>query len=295
MADDPRSVMLLALADDELITGHRASEWTGWVPYVEEDLAMSSIAQDELGHARALYELLVAIDGRDVDALALGRAPGEYRHAILCERPNRDYAYTIARHWLYDTADDVRLAALEETSFKELGELVAVFRLEERYHLDHASALFRRLADGPVDARRRLADALSSAIGEALALFEPLPTEESLLDDGTMPVASSELLTRWLERVGADLEAAGLEYVLAGRTDRPDAEMIPTSTGAIEHAAPSEPTRMQLPGLARRDGRWIYEGSAAGAGGRRGQHSQDFPPLWEEMTALYRAHPGARW
>ncbi len=53
--------------------GHRLSEWTGWVPHVEEDLAMSSIAQDEIGHARLLYEIAATIDGRDVDALALGR------------------------------------------------------------------------------------------------------------------------------------------------------------------------------------------------------------------------------
>ena len=101
---DPRVTLLLALADDELVMGHRLSEWTGWVPYVEEDLAMSSIAQDEIGHARALYEIATTLDGRGVDALALGRPPHEYRHAVICERPNRDYAYAAARHYLYDTA-----------------------------------------------------------------------------------------------------------------------------------------------------------------------------------------------
>ena len=76
---DPRASLLFALADDELILGHRLSEWTGWVPYIEEDLALSSIAQDEIAHARMLLDILSVIDGRDPDALALGRTPGEYR------------------------------------------------------------------------------------------------------------------------------------------------------------------------------------------------------------------------
>src|SRR2546426_227347 len=98
MGTDARLTLLFALADDELIMGHRLSEWTGWVPYVEEDLALSSIAQDEVAHARMLLDICSQIDGRDTDALALGRAPGEYRNAWLCERPNGDFAYTIARH-----------------------------------------------------------------------------------------------------------------------------------------------------------------------------------------------------
>lgn len=290
---DPRLALLLSLADDELIIGHRLSEWTGWVPYIEEDLAMSSIAQDEMGHARALYEIASALDGRTVDELALGREPSGYRNAVLCERTNRDFAFTVARHWLYDHADDVRLEALEASTFKELRELVPTLRLEERYHLEHADAWFARLADGPVDARRRFADALAAGLGEALALFEPLPGEEDLVADGTMPRASADLLGTWLARVGGRLEDAGLEHVLGARDD-PAGEMIPTSSGAIESAGATV-ARLSVPGLARRDGRWAHEGGFAGAGGRHGQHSEDFEPLWSEMTALYRAHPGATW
>lgn len=294
MATDPRLGLLFALADDELILGHRLAEWTGWVPYIEEDLAMSSIAQDEMGHARALLELIASIDERDVDALALGRRPGEYRNAVLCEHPNRDFAFTLARHWLYDTADDVRLAALASSSFKELRELVAVLRLEERYHLDHANAWFSRLVNGPVEARHRFADALASAITEALAIFEPLPDEGALVADGTLPRANEDLLAEWLERIGGALDAAGMEYVLGGGGPRESGEMIPTSTGAIESSSHA-PARLQVPGVIRRDGRWVHDGAFAGAGGRRGHHSEDFAPLWDEMTALYRAHPGATW
>ncbi len=291
---DPRLSLLFALADDELVMGHRLSEWTGWVPYVEEDLAMSSIAQDEIGHARALYEIASTIDGRDVDALALGRAGDEYRNAVICERPNRDYAYTAARHYLYDTADDVRLEALSATSFKELAEALRVIRLEERYHLEHARTWFQRLATGPVDARQRFSDALADALPEALAIFEPLPDEEALVADGTLPRSNEDLLRSWLGWIGADLEAVGLERVLEAGAEAPVGDVLPTSSGSSE-VGDAAARSLRVPGVQRRDGHWVHTGGFSGAGGRSGHHSEHFGPLWDEMTGLYRAHPGARW
>ena len=289
-----RRALLLALGDDELIIGHRLSEWTGWVPYVEEDLALSSIAQDEMAHARLYYDILVGSgDAPDLDSIALGRDPGAYRNAVVCERPNRDYAYTAARHYLYDTADAVRLAALEDSTFKELAQAVAVIRLEETYHLDHARTWFERLAGGPVDARSRFTAALASALGESMAIFEPLPGEDELLADGTLGRSSGEMLAAWLAAVGAELEEAGLERVLEAPAEAAGGEMVPTGSGEMEER-PTGPT-LRVPGLERRDGRWIHVGEFTGAGGRLGHHSEDFAPLWEEMTALYRAHPGASW
>jgi ring-1,2-phenylacetyl-CoA epoxidase subunit PaaC len=290
VTDDPRLTLLLALADDELILGHRHSEWTGWAPHIEEDLAFSSIGQDEMAHARLLYGLATELISADVDALALGRRPEEYRNAILCERPNGDWGYTIARQYLYDTADAVRLASLEASSWKELADAVGIIRLEERYHQDHAQAWFDRLASGPITARQRFAQGLAAGIGEAVALFEPLPDEEELVSTGVMPTSSEALLREWLGPLGAALEAASLDFVLE-RHGPPTGEMIPTSAGEIE----GEAEDLRTPGLVRRDGAWVHEGSFVGSGGRRGRHSEDFVPLWEEMTKLYRDHPGATW
>ena len=275
---DPRASLLFALADDELILGHRLSEWTGWVPYIEEDLALSSIAQDEIAHARMLLDILSVIDGRDPDALALGRTPSEYRNAILCEQPNTDFAFTLARHWLYDHADDVRLRAMKQSSFKELREAVEVMLLEERYHLEHADAWFRRLADGPVDARHRFGEALANTIGMAEAIFEPLEDESEAVSEGILPVSSEQMRDEWRARIGGMLDDVGFDQVLAAHAEPQTGEMVPTSTGEIEAAADTAAVSRNL-----------------GAGGRRGEHSEHFAPLWEEMTALYRAHPGARW
>jgi ring-1,2-phenylacetyl-CoA epoxidase subunit PaaC len=242
-----------------------------------------------MAHARLLFGLAGPLTGLEEDALALGRRPKEYRNAVLCERPNGDWGYTVARQFLYDTADDVRLEALAGSSWKELADLVAVIRLEERYHLDHAGVWFERLAKGPAEGRQRYAQGLAAAMGEAVALFEPLPGERQLVADGILPRSNEEVLADWLGRIGAMLEDASLDFVL--ERFEPVCELVQTGSGEM----PRQADAFATPDVVRRDGRWVHEGGFAGAGGRRGRHSEDFLPLWEEMTMLYRAHPGATW
>ncbi|MFY9578473.1 MAG: 1,2-phenylacetyl-CoA epoxidase subunit PaaC [Gaiellaceae bacterium] len=161
---------LLELADDELILGWRDSEWTGIAPSLEEDVAFSSIAQNEIGHARALYELAAAELGTNADALAFDRDPGEYRSAPLVERRRLDWAHTIARHFLYETADEIRLAALKESDNAEVAGLAAKMDREEQYHRLHARMWEERLRDEP-----RFRDAVHELWPFALGV---LPTEQ---------------------------------------------------------------------------------------------------------------------
>jgi len=132
--------LLLGLADDELVIGWRDSEWTGIAPLLEEDVAFSSIAQNEIGHARAVYELLTD----DADALAFDRALDEYMCAPLVELRLLDWAHAIARRWLYETADEIRITALMD----EL-PLAAKINREEAYHRMHAEMWHERLRDEP--------------------------------------------------------------------------------------------------------------------------------------------------
>lgn len=139
---------LLGIADDELILGWRESEWTGIAPVLEEDVAFSSIAQNEIGHARAVYELLVGPDG-DADALAFDRGLDEYRCAPLVELRLLDWAHTIARRWLYEVADEIRLAALKDDADPAVAGLAAKIDREEAYHRMHAEMWHERLGDEP--------------------------------------------------------------------------------------------------------------------------------------------------
>ncbi|MFL5959483.1 MAG: 1,2-phenylacetyl-CoA epoxidase subunit PaaC [Gaiellaceae bacterium] len=139
---------LLALADDELVIGWRDSEWTGIAPLLEEDVAFSSIAQNEIGHARALYELAAGPDG-DADALAFDRKPEEYRCAPLVELHLLDWAHTIARRWLYEVADEIRIGALRGDRDEAVAGLAAKIDREEAYHRMHAEMWHDRLRDEP--------------------------------------------------------------------------------------------------------------------------------------------------
>jgi ring-1,2-phenylacetyl-CoA epoxidase subunit PaaC len=137
--------LLLGLADDELVIGWRDSEWTGIAPVLEEDVAFSSIAQNEIGHARAVYELLAD----DADALAFDRALEEYRCAPLVELRLLDWARTIARRWLYEVADEIRIAALMEDRDPKVAGLAAKINREEAYHRMHAEMWRELLGETP--------------------------------------------------------------------------------------------------------------------------------------------------
>ena len=138
--------LLLQLADDELVVGWRDSEWTGIAPFLEEDVALSSIAQNEIGHARAVYELLA----NDADALAFDRAPEEYVCAPLVElRLVPDWARTIARRVLYEAADELRLEQLKSSADEAVAGLAAKIDREETYHRMHAQMWADRLAEEP--------------------------------------------------------------------------------------------------------------------------------------------------
>jgi ring-1,2-phenylacetyl-CoA epoxidase subunit PaaC len=160
---------VLAFADDELVLGWRDSEWTGVAPFLEEDVAFSSIAQGEIGHARALYELAAGVLGGDADALAFDRAPEDYRCAPLVElQLVHDWAATVARHWLYETADAIRVEAFLESDWAELAGLAAKMDREEAYHRMHARMWFERLSG-----EERFEAALGELWPYALGVLEP--------------------------------------------------------------------------------------------------------------------------
>ena len=161
---------LLEIADDELILGWRDSEWTGIAPSLEEDVAFSSIAQNEIGHARALYELVARELGTTADELAFDRDPSEYRSAPLVERRHIEWAQTIARHYLYECADELRLGALKASNDSDVAGLAAKMDREEVYHRLHARMWHERLRGEP-----RYEEALRALWPLALGV---LPTEQ---------------------------------------------------------------------------------------------------------------------
>jgi ring-1,2-phenylacetyl-CoA epoxidase subunit PaaC len=179
-----RAELLLAIADDELILGWRDSEWTGIAPFLEEDVAFSSIAQNEVGHARALYELAARDLGTTADELAFDRRPEEYRCARLVELRLPGWEHTIARHVLYEQADAERLERLKASDDAEIAGLAAKIDREEVYHRLHAEMWLERLKGEP---------------RFTAALDELRPLAEAVLDPSLRDGHTPELAELWDE------------------------------------------------------------------------------------------------
>jgi ring-1,2-phenylacetyl-CoA epoxidase subunit PaaC len=211
-----RARLLLTLADDELIVGWRDSEWTGIAPTLEEDVAFSSIAQNEIGHARALYELAAVELETNADELAFDRSPDDYLCAPLVElRLLDDWALTIARRYLYEEADRVRIERLTASADPELAGLAAKIDREEVYHRLHAELWAGRLADEP-----RFAAAVEQLWPYALGVLVPeqrdelarrvgLPADAAAHERGTH---SGELEPLWEEMTEVRRSAPGARW-----------------------------------------------------------------------------------
>jgi ring-1,2-phenylacetyl-CoA epoxidase subunit PaaC len=159
--------LLVAMADSELVLGHRHSEWTGFAPAAEEDVAFSSIAQDEMGHAHLYYALVTgASDEGAVDSLALDRGPRSMRHLPLLHAPNGDWFFTIARQFYWEVWETVVLDAALGSALPLLASAAQRILNEEVYHEEHAMQWLTLLSSREPQ-RRRLQAALrrATAIG----------------------------------------------------------------------------------------------------------------------------------
>jgi ring-1,2-phenylacetyl-CoA epoxidase subunit PaaC len=204
---------LLAMADDEIILAHRNSEWTGRAPILEEDIAFSNIAQDEICHAVIWYTMLAELSGEDPetypDALVFFRGASGYRNAQLVELPKGDWAFTIVRQYLFDAAEILRLEELRQSQYQPLAEAANKIRKEEFYHYRHAHAWLQRLGLGTAESHRRMQAALDEIWPYTAQLFEPLPDEALLVEANFVP-DPARIQSAWQNLVIPNLEEAGL-------------------------------------------------------------------------------------
>ena len=191
---------LLAFADDEHLMGQQHTEWIGVAPFLEEDLAFSSIGQDELGHAALLYELVLELDGIEptdtaVDLLAFGRPGREYRSCHLVEYTTHDWAEALARHWVYDTFEAARWQLVSVSSLPQLASVARRAQREEAFHTRHADALLDKLLASP-EARERILAALETISPMVPGLCEPVAGEAEAVRGGVAAAPTAELLPR---------------------------------------------------------------------------------------------------
>jgi ring-1,2-phenylacetyl-CoA epoxidase subunit PaaC len=202
--------LLFKIADDELIIGHRNSEWTGLGPILEEDIAFSSIAQDKLGQSLAVYNILHELGEDEPDELAFGRSENEFKCCHLTEYPNGEYDFSLMRHFLFSHAENLRYEMLAESFFKPIEKIAKKFRGEIKYHVMHADTWIKQLGEGTEESKSRIQKALDDSFNLALGIFEHGNYENEL---GEMKVFEGEeiLQNKWLEAVKPVLENSGLK------------------------------------------------------------------------------------
>lgn len=203
--------LLFRMADDALIIGHRNSEWTGIGPMLEEDLAFSSMAQDKIGHALALYTILHEVLGEaHPDKLGFMRNESEFRCCQLVEQPIGEYDFSIIRQFLFDHAELLRYEMLTQSSFQPLAQLAKKVKGEIKYHVMHADTFVKQLGNGTEESHARMQTALNNAWRLALGIFEKTEFEAEVISSGLF-AGEDELKKRWLEKITLVIEAANLK------------------------------------------------------------------------------------
>lgn len=243
---NPIASYLIALADDELILGHRDSEWTGHAPILEEDIAFANIALDEIGHARLWYELAAEELGVDKarypDQQVYFRQAADFRCLQFVELPKGDWAFSMLRQYLFDAFEQQRLPVLARSSHKPLADVAARILNEELYHLRHTRTWVPRLAQGTDESHRRMQTALDELWPYAQALGAPLPGELELLN---MAPNSQQLFAVWSAEVTKFLAELGLEVPKSGGRVEVDravhSEYFPALIGDLQEVAQADP------------------------------------------------------
>jgi ring-1,2-phenylacetyl-CoA epoxidase subunit PaaC len=235
---------LLALADDELILGHRDSEWCGHAPLLEEDIAFANLALDELGHAQVWYTLLAELQGEEAedypDQLVFFRPAHAFRNIQMVELPNHDWAFSMLRQYLFDAYELLNLEALEGSSYRPLAEAAGKIRLEEIYHHRHVRAWVQRLALGTEESHGRMQNALNALWAYGGQLFSHTPGDKYLAEKAVIP-KPDELREKWIAQVQPFL--TGCELQVPGP--------LPASEDRTRHTAHLEILVREMSSVAR--------------------------------------------
>jgi ring-1,2-phenylacetyl-CoA epoxidase subunit PaaC len=202
---------LLRLSDSSLIMGHRLSEWCGYGPILEEDIAMTNLALDLVGQSRFLYDYAAEVEGkgRTEDDLAFLRIEREYYNLLITELPNGDFDMTMAKQFLFDAYQYYLYEALRNSSDKRLAEFAVKSLKETTYHLRHSSEWIVRMGDGTEESHLKIQKAIDDVWKYTGEMFMPDEVDEAMKAKGIAPDLA-EIKKKWDKKVDEVLEEATL-------------------------------------------------------------------------------------
>lgn len=226
--------MLYKMADDQLIIGHRNSEWTGLGPMLEEDIAFSSMAQDKVGQSLALYELLNELGESEPDIVAFTRNDNQFHNCQLVELPIGEYDFSLVRHFFFDHAEALRFEMLSNSIYEPLAMVAKKYRGEIKYHTMHADTWLKQLAAGGEESFGRIQHSINEVFPYALGIFEPGNYEQELMEVN-MFAGEAALQEAWYNKVSTILTGMGysipaidsVEPVYGGRFGKHTAHLQP--------------------------------------------------------------------
>jgi ring-1,2-phenylacetyl-CoA epoxidase subunit PaaC len=211
----------LRLGDDALVLTQRLSEWSSRAPELEEDVALTNIALDLLGQARALLGHAAELEGegRTEDDLAYMRDEREFTNVQMVEQPNGDFGVTIARQLLFSTYQLLLYRGLAASADATIAAVAGKAVKEVAYHVDHAEQWTRRLGDGTAESHARMQAGLDAMWPFVPELFESDALTVQLAKE-RVAVDPSSLKGEWDRRIEAVLAEATLTLPTATWTAR---------------------------------------------------------------------------
>jgi ring-1,2-phenylacetyl-CoA epoxidase subunit PaaC len=246
---------LLRIGDTCFLLGQRLAEWCGHGPALEEDIAVTNMALDLVGQARALltHAGQLTASKLDEDQLAFLRDERDFFNVTMVELPggpkDGDFAFTVLRNAMVATLLKLLWERLIESKDAEVAGIAGKAVKEARYHQQHAADWVVRLGDGTPESRRRMEAAVEKLWRYSEEWFE-------------------------LDAVDEHAHATGLGPRWADVRELWTSEMSSIMEDATLAAPPASPFRST---------------------GKNGLHSEHMGHLLATMQSLQRTFPGGVW
>ncbi|MFY0603767.1 MAG: phenylacetate-CoA oxygenase subunit PaaC [Flavobacteriaceae bacterium] len=203
---------ILGIADNSLVLGQRLGELCGHGPSLETDIACTNISLDLFGQVRSYYQYAakIAEDERTEDDIAMLRKEREYLNVLLVEQPNTDFAYTMARQFLFDVYHLLFLKELEKSNDITLSAIATKSIKEVSYHKRFSSDWIKRLGDGTEESHRRIQEAIDSLWTYTDELFHQTQADKNVVSEN-VGVDVTKLKDKYYSMVSEVLEEATLK------------------------------------------------------------------------------------
>jgi phenylacetate-CoA oxygenase PaaI subunit len=208
-AERPALYGLIArLADNKYFLGRRYAEWCSSAPTLESSVAAAAMAQDELGHARALYPLLKTL-APGLGAELEPETRTDFHRMRFLDSDFDGWIDFVTANFLIDTALSTIFEAAQTSSYEPLAGRSRKVLQEERTHALHGQAWARRLARIP-ETRAAFEASLKRAWDETLCWFGPEGKGDALFAAHVLDATPDVLRERFLAKVAPDIVASEL-------------------------------------------------------------------------------------